>query len=105
MDRTKQLAKIKELFTKLYAFSSEEIAEFMLNLEKFPDQGLKELKKILIEGQNSQKEFLIKLNQINPNFYSDFSHFIQNKSIQIKNSYEQEEQNSAEIILQKFNDK
>lgn len=97
--REEKIQQIKELFSKLYCFTSDEIYSFMKETTKFPDEGIDKLLALLLDGKKQQDDFLTHRLDEDKEYGKNLSHFLKKTTGDIKESYEKTEHESAESML------
>jgi len=102
MSREEKIKQIKEMFSTLYCFTSDEISQYLKSAEQFPEDGLDKLVLTLQDGKKQQDQFLTRRVEEDKRYVQDLSQFLRKTSSTLKASYEETEHDQAESILGKM---
>lgn len=99
---TNKIQKVRDLFEKLYCFSSKDIDEFMNKIKFFPEEGLDKLIEALSKGGKQQNALLTKWIGREPKYAKRLSEFVKKTANALVDDFEKKEKLSAEKILDKL---
>lgn len=102
MNDVEKINRVKELFNKLYCFKSEEINEYILQLEKIPPVGIIKLLSLLEEGKIQQDKFFEEALKKDKDFNKKLKHYLKIKTSEVKGVFEVKESDQAESILEQL---
>lgn len=98
-EHQQKIEDIKQIFLKLYCFTSNEINDYLSNIEFFDDRGLDLVIQSLNSGFELQNDFLTKVVDKDKNYPKKLDQFLHKTTTKIKGKYEESEAKGAENIL------
>ena len=102
MTKAEKVKYALKLLDKLYCFSGEEISDFKNKIPLMKEEGLEKLIQVFIDGKKQQDAVFSHFIEKNADFSNHFLSFIKQSSKQLKNEYEKQEKNEADLILKEL---